>query len=440
MQRYINERRDLPGYDLHSLREMVMEIDTILDAGGVCTVSVSPTHAETGAKDVSVRITAFVPRGKAYAGVTAAASSGYLTSMDGGAVRFVQESIGRNGQVVFTVDAFLDGRNSQSGTTTISILVGGAPCASTAFEWKEADAPTIRYFKCIKEKHKIFLTWSVEGAERVDIAGCTEGCTRLDPKNGSIRIPIPQNVETATFTLTARRGKKEARKTDTVQLKGKKPISGLILTSPKSGSYTTDGKVRVKGRMSPPPSEGTGEATIYVEGQPAGTALIDSRGAFDFPVFLVKKAKKEQLQLQVPKITIKECGDRTVSLVFSLLNNANPQETENRIDVIVNGDRNLKASTVVMDVPQVIKWKPSARVRDAAECLCEDTDWAEVPENKPMPVLPPDPVEFEYAVIKSKYYNMDDTCTCRQKLEVHTTVGVLEGAADYTVNINNPCR
>jgi len=439
LKRYIKKGKGIEGYDLRTMEKMVSGIDEILNpGGGSCTIRIVPNFAEAGEEIVNIGITAYVPQRKASSGVSIRLSAGSasLSSRTGGRIALTQGETNK-GQIVFSGNAYLNGKNSKPGEkSSISVFTGRQPCASAAFEWKDPEPPKIRHFICRKDEKakKIFLGWSVRGAKSVNITGCPDKCpSNLNPKEGSIYIPVPLNVETATFILTAKKFDKEETQTRTVQLKGQS--SPIVLLLPINNSTTTEESIKVKGRVSPTPPVGYRQASIYVEGEPVGTAVINSSGVFEWRVRLKNKTKKEHLVLKLPDKTLKECGEFKTKLHMG--NSANMHEISNTIKAVVKleGGEVITASARVRHLPRVtgVWWSTS----DDSDNICVNKK-GKLESDDTYILDPNKPIELD-AVKMTGVVNMNHNMICDQSLRIDTTVGSVTATATYTININNEC-
>jgi|APSaa5957512622_1039677.scaffolds.fasta_scaffold15471_2 hypothetical protein len=438
LKRYIKKGKGIERYDLRTMGEMVSGIDEILNpGGGSCTIRIKPNFAEAGEEIVSIGIVAYVPQRKASDGVSVRLSEG-SASLTGGRIALTQGKTNHKEQIVFSGDACLNGQNSKPGeTSSISVFTGRQSCASAAFKWKDPEPPKIRHFICRKDEKtkKIFLGWSVKGAKSVNITGCPDKCpSNLNPKEGSIYIPVPLNVETATFILTAKKFDKEETQTRTVQLKGQS--SPIVLLLPINNSTTTEESIKVKGRVSPTPPVGYRQASIYVEGQPAGTAVINSSGVFEWRGLLKNKTKKEHLVLKLPDKTLKECGEFKSKLYMG--NSANMHEISNTIKAVVKleGGEVITASARVRHLPRVTGMRWSTSDVDV-KSICANAEGKLGPDDTHI-LDPNKPIDLD-AVKVTGVVDLNNNMICDQSLRMDTTVGSVTATATYTININNEC-
>ena len=278
------------------------------------------------------------------------------------------------------------------------------------------------------------LVWRVEGAESVHITGCPGGCpSDLNPKSGFKSVPIPLNEESVTFTLIAKKRNKEAKMTKVVQLNQSHTSLSL---SPRTNSFTTEDSVTIKGRVSKPPDK-YGQASIYVEGQPVGTAVINNKGEFVWQVPLQNKTKKEHLRLVLPEKTITDCSK--VKTIAYLSNVANMDEISNMIKVVTDiaGDKE-STSIVVRQLARVTRIKLSTRKGDD-DCLCQNFEEIVHSDNTIIPEASNKAIEIP-VIETSTGFRMDDNCICLQTMEIETTAGKLKTSGKYIININRDCR
>ena len=157
-KKLINKGKDLPGFDLRTMRQMSSDIEKILRPRGSCAIRISPNSAEEGSKNVFIQIIAHAPSQMVYHGVTVRLidGSGSLKSRTGGPVLLQESRTENNGQVLLIADVFLNGSNAKPGKASISLFLGEKPCATATFQWKKAEAPKIKDFSCVKDRKEHF--------------------------------------------------------------------------------------------------------------------------------------------------------------------------------------------------------------------------------------------------------------------------------------------